>query len=1113
MFSDNQALKYLHNTKKSELRAHNLRTKLMGFDFDVVHVPGTKNGAADALSRCGGIADDGEELERSRLKLYELADKQIERSPESSSSEDVFVRTITTRRRKKSRKVTFEPGLSETETSDDNPTKRKAIDSWENSVITEQNLNKRIGNLKNEEKMKQQILASSTPLRENEIMEGENQLKEVPMLMRKRGRKPKPKPLNIPQHAPRFRGFNYKDPEYSPIPESPSKSKFWETPQLQSQEITPPIIPETMFEPCNEKNDEISIENTENKRQNNKSSILLENLMSKGEEMIRKNFKVAMQEKKVQGQPAMKILIYEEQKKSNDPENDVLSDISTIVLQSDSEPRERRMNELEKKDDARNSKISEQILLQKIQDNMNDLHWIESLEYNDASSCAEQEIQLIKAVEIEKDGDCLFNSLLYLINSQMSVNEFKKKLLDSPLIAHCQYPNEVKYILKTPKEWGNSSVIYLFSKLYKSNVCVHLLDNKPTEKGNLRINYAHFVGNESNKFIHLHLFKNHYTPLIEEVRNKSKENGIQVKEPRDPFLNKNRIIENQNRPNEKEVENNETNHKQNYNQENFKKRPDKKPPWNVDIKSKQKDEEIPELSQIVISKGHPFLTDTNLVYLLSADCYPDTEVIRALTERDKLNLNEIKGQAPKVGEVIVSKHKKIRLFGLVIKPHFDSKHLRIDLNKTLKLLRNLSEKFELNEIAIVRDLDMMNPGQIEYFLEQFNALFFGKRIRITYYKNNLITPPAEDRLRIIKEFHSTPAGGHFGTTRTAKLIAAQYHWKGLYAEVVHVVRNCLDCQKKKHSRIRTRLPLLITTTQRRVMQTISLDYYGPLRTTSRGNNYVLTCLDLLSKYLIAIPLKESTASETARALVEHVISKYGAPENLLTDQGSCFQSKVMEGLARIFKIKRYRSSSWHPQTSGSIERQHWTLTQFLKQFCDEKTEWDQALPLACLAFNSSRHESTGYPPLQLLLGYKQRIPSSFPPRSELMTYDEYLANTAEELNEMQTLAALNLIQSKHRSKEYYDRKINPVHFRLGERVYLINRAKGNKIEKDSFIGPYEITGIQRDSHNLELKTGEHLKVVHMDQVKRGHEIFELGGTISKPNNDSLDEIHESEQHI
>ena len=113
------------------------------------------------------------------------------------------------------------------------------------------------------------------------------------------------------------------------------------------------------------------------------------------------------------------------------------------------------------------------------------------------------------------------------------------------------------------------------------------------------------------------------------------------------------------------------------------------------------------------------------------------------------------------------------------------------------------------------------------------------------------------------------------------------------------------------------------------------------------------------------------------------------------------------------------------------------------------------------------HEGLGYSPHEVVFGDRARTPSSFPPREELLTYSEYLADTTQSLAQLRTLAAMNLAQAKYKSKFYYDQKQNTQHFREGEMVYLMKKPKHQKMDRE-YVGPCEIIEINYSTHNAKI---------------------------------------------
>jgi len=88
----------------------------------------------------------------------------------------------------------------------------------------------------------------------------------------------------------------------------------------------------------------------------------------------------------------------------------------------------------------------------------------------------------------------------------------------------------------------------------------------------------------------------------------------------------------------------------------------------------------------------------------------------------------------------------------------------------------------------------------------------------------------EDKLKIIKEFHCSPMGGHQGVSRTIKRIKQHHHWKGLKKNVQTFISSCESCQRNKSSNRIVQQPMVITTTATRPFEKIFLDIVGPLTT-------------------------------------------------------------------------------------------------------------------------------------------------------------------------------------------------------------------------------------------------------------------------------------------
>jgi len=154
-----------------------------------------------------------------------------------------------------------------------------------------------------------------------------------------------------------------------------------------------------------------------------------------------------------------------------------------------------------------------------------------------------------------------------------------------------------------------------------------------------------------------------------------------------------------------------------------------------------------------------------------------------------------------------------------------------------------------------------------------------------------------------------------------------------------------------------------------------VDITGPHPSSSRQNQYILTCVCHFSKWAEAIPIRNHTATTVARALMMHIFSRFGAPKQLLSDRGREFESELFLELMRWMEIDKLRTTAYQPSTNGVVERFHRTLNTMLgKVVSDSQRDWDDKLPIALAAYRASPHESTNFTPNRLFLGREVSMP-------------------------------------------------------------------------------------------------------------------------------------------
>ena len=164
----------------------------------------------------------------------------------------------------------------------------------------------------------------------------------------------------------------------------------------------------------------------------------------------------------------------------------------------------------------------------------------------------------------------------------------------------------------------------------------------------------------------------------------------------------------------------------------------------------------------------------------------------------------------------------------------------------------------------------------------------------TRYVDRVVVPESY-RNEILRICHTIPLSGHMGRKKTLERITVHFFWPGLHFDVRKYCATCPQCQVVARKFKSRRAPLKPVDLVTEPFKKISIDIIGVLPRTTTGYKYILTTVDYATRYPEAIPMRSTNSKTIADALIQY-FSRVGIPDEIVSDQGSKFMSKLMAQL-------------------------------------------------------------------------------------------------------------------------------------------------------------------------------------------------------------------------
>ena len=413
-------------------------------------------------------------------------------------------------------------------------------------------------------------------------------------------------------------------------------------------------------------------------------------------------------------------------------------------------------------------------------------------------------------------------------------------------------------------------------------------------------------------------------------------------------------------------------------------------------------------------------------------------------------------------QVMLASMQVTKLEGEVtIKPNLNEcsnvNTLNVEVQRKLEMKENQEEDTDISAIINLLKIGEVKKDQLtesgKLLLKEKKKLYLDEDqiLRRRSGNHSQIVLPTKLKEMIYKSLHDDM--GHIGAEKVISLARQRVYWPNMRGDIEEYTQKRCICLSQRQARRQPVAPL-VSIHSSSPLELVGINYLK-LERSSAGHSYILVITDHFTRYSMCYPTKNKSALTAAKYLYNDFILKFGLPTRLIHDQGREFDNKIFDELQNFCGIIKSRTTPYHPQCNGAVERMNSTLLNMLRTLPEnQKSEWHKKLSKLMFAYNAAKHSSTGYSPYFLLFGRDPVLPVDFclknlpqdPARTK--QYNKFVDEWEEQMAEAYQIAKENCTKVKEYNEKQWKRRLIANELLPGDKVLVRNKSKS--------IGPTKI---------------------------------------------------------